>query len=69
MMRTFGPNQGLREKIFQEVRRSMLGPQISSSTKVVQIFFSDFLQNIMKFSPIFFPKLGEDQKKKVFTEI
>ena len=64
--------QGLREKIFQGVRRSMPGPQISSSTKIAQKFFLKFLPNTVKFSPIFPPKLGEDQtkkKKKVFTEI
>ena len=43
----------------------MSGPQIFSGTKVAQ----NFLPNIVKTSPIFSPKLGEDQKKKVFTEI
>ena len=56
--------QGLREKIFQGIRRSMPGPQISSGTKVAQNSFSDFLPNIVKFSPIFSPQLGEEQKKK-----
>ena len=47
----------------------MPGPQIFLGTKVVQNFSSDFLPNIVKFSPIFSPNLGKDQKKKVFTEI
>ena len=42
----------------------MPGPQISLGTKVMRNFFSDFLPNIVKFSPIFSPNLGEDQKKK-----
>ena len=37
----------------------MPGPQIFLGTKV-----ADFLPKIVKFSPIFYPKLGEDQKKK-----
>ena len=35
-------------------------PQISSGTKVAQ----NFLSSIIKLSPIFFPKLGEEQEKK-----
>ena len=42
----------------------MPGPQISSGTKLAQNFFSDFLPNIVTFSPIFSQKLGEDHKKK-----
>ena len=38
----------------------MPGPQISPDIKVC----SDFLPKVVNFSPIFSPKLGENQKKK-----
>ena len=59
--------QGLREKFFQGVRRSMPGPEISSGTKVARNFCSDFLPKIVNFCPIF-PQNQVKTKKKVFTE-
>ena len=64
-MKSWGRSQGLIEKFFQGVRRSMPGPQISPDTKV----YSDVLPKVVNFSPIFSPKLGEDQKKKSSLKI
>ena len=51
--------QGLREKFFQEVRRSTPGPQ--NLVKHLQV---NQKRSSLKFGPIFCPKFGEEQKKK-----
>ena len=51
--------QGLREKFFQGVRRSMPGPQ----TQVKQLQKNQ-KRSSFKFGPSFCPKLGEEQKKE-----
>ena len=56
--------QGLREKFFQRVQRSMPGPQNSSGPKVARNFLFCFSAKNSEFSPIICPKLGEDQKKR-----
>ena len=57
-------NQGLREKFFQGVRRSTPDPQ--KRVKNLQI---NQRRSSLRFGPIFCPKLGEEQKKKIFTQI